>query len=270
MRTLRGSARARPQGSAMPPISANGRSGPVLSSRDGRHGKRAHRGGGLALPRAARRHPDVQPILASKATLVATSHLVEDLLARSPGRNLLLSGFQRGRNWAAERDRYLGLANGGEVIAVFAGREPPEGWGVDHVGIRLRDGDPLSQEWFVLALGPEVAVTLCGLDADDFASRSPQDGERLFEVVWSFDPGVARGAAEVVLDAVRESAPERVGEVGSALAGLALPDAAQAAAVGRGADHVAPGCSTGSSGCAGASAGWSARPTRRRRSSSLA
>ena len=93
-----------------------------------------------------RRHPEVQPILASKATLVATSHLVEDLLARSPGRNLLLSGFQHGRNWAAERDRYLRLASGGDVIAVFAGREPPEGWGVDHVGVRLGDSDPLSQE----------------------------------------------------------------------------------------------------------------------------
>ena len=50
--------------------------------------------------------------------------------------------------------------------AVFAGREPMAELGADHVGLRLRTGDPLAQEWFVLALGPGLAITLCGLDGD--------------------------------------------------------------------------------------------------------
>ncbi|MBA2638095.1 MAG: hypothetical protein H0U79_07740 [Solirubrobacterales bacterium] len=84
------------------------------------------------------------PILASKATLVATSHLVEDLVSRSEGHNVLLSGFQHGRNWAAERDRYLELAGGVEVIAVFAGKEPPPEWDVAHrhAPARRRSAEP--------------------------------------------------------------------------------------------------------------------------------
>ncbi len=96
----------------------------------------------------------------------------------------------------------------------------------------------------MLALGPQVAVTLCGLDAQDAAPVGEQEGERLFEVIWSFDPAVARTATAIVLDALRESAPERVDEVAGILDGLALPDdssSVTAAAVARGADHVLGG-----------------------------
>jgi signal transduction histidine kinase/CheY-like chemotaxis protein len=195
------------------------------------------RGSLHAALRAAR--PEIRPIQASKATLVATSHLVEELVARSRGPSILVSGFQHGRHWAVERDRYLELASDHEVIAVFAGREPPPEWDVRHVGIRLRDGDPLAQEWFVLALGPEVAVTLCGLDA--LPAADPVDeAERRFETIWSFDPEVARIAAEVVLDAVAESAPERVASVRAALV-EASGEPLTAQVVSRGADEILAG-----------------------------
>jgi len=190
--------------------------------------------------RAAR--PDVRPMLASKATLVVTSHVIEDLVAGAEGGHVLFSGFQHDRHWAYERDRYLELADASEVIAVFAGREPPPGWGVDHVGVRLRAGDPLTQEWFVLALGPEVAVTLCGLDADepgdeDEEGAAADEGARLFEVIWSFDPDLARTAAGVVLDALERVAPERAARAAEAVRDLAPPPA-DAAGVAREADAM--------------------------------
>ena len=153
--------------------------------------------------------------------MVVTSHLIEELVASSPDRAVLISGFQHGRNWAVERDRYLDLAGRHDVIAVFAGQPPPATWEVEHVGIRLDDGDPLTQEWFVLALGPGLAVTLCGLDSGErLDSRGDppfDDSDRLFEVIWSFDPAVAHGALAVVLDAVARSAPDRVGQVRAAV-----------------------------------------------------
>jgi DICT domain-containing protein len=152
--------------------------------------------------------------------MVLTSHLIEELVAEAPERCVLLSGFQHGRHWAVERDRYLELAGGNDVIAVFAGEDPPATWDVEHVGIRLDDGNPLTQEWFVLALGPGLAVTLCGLDAGTRVPTAgeppPDDTDRLFEVIWSFDPGVAQGALDVVLGAVAQSAPDRVAEVRAA------------------------------------------------------
>jgi signal transduction histidine kinase/CheY-like chemotaxis protein len=188
-----------------------------------------------------RARPDVRPTLASKATLVATSHLVEDLVARASSRHVLMSGFQHGRHWAAERQRYLELAGGSEVIAVFAGQEPPPEWGVDHVGVRLRAGDPLTQEWFVLALGPEVAVTLCGLDGVDGPSLpGTHEADRLFEVIWSFDRDVAQRAASLVVAALADVAPERARAVAAAVEALEPPPEPGAAVAGA-ADHVVAG-----------------------------
>jgi signal transduction histidine kinase/CheY-like chemotaxis protein len=165
--------------------------------------------------------PGARVTRASKGTMVVTSHLIEELVAASPDRTVLISGFQHGRHWAVERDKYLQLAGRHDVIAVFAGQPPPVTWEVEHVGVRLGDGDPLTQEWFVLALGPGLAVTLCGLDGGERlpSDQDPpaDDSDRLFEVIWSFDPEMAQKALAVVLEAIERSAPERVAEVQAAL-----------------------------------------------------
>lgn len=164
--------------------------------------------------------PDLQVMSVAKSTLVATSHLIETLVHDHQERCVLVSGFQHGRHWAAERDRYLALAGANDIIAVFAGREPMAELGADHVGLRLRTGDPLAQEWFVLALGPGLAITLCGLDGDaHVAQLQPvREPDRVFDVVWSVDPAVAAVAAEVVVEALRRSAPDRADEVAAQLA----------------------------------------------------
>ena len=191
------------------------------------------------------RRPDLVVARASKGTMVATSHLIEELVASSPGPSVLLSGFQHGRNWAVERDRYLELAGGHEVIAVFAGQAPPATWETEHVGVRLNAGDPLTQEWFVVALGPEVAVTLCGLDAGaappSAADHVVDDSDRLFDAVWSFSPEVAHTALAVVADAVEASAPERVREVRAAVERLGDLEPIGPELVARGADQLVAG-----------------------------
>jgi signal transduction histidine kinase len=189
------------------------------------------------------RRPDLVAARASKGTMVATSHLIEELVARSRGPSVLLSGFQHGRNWAIERDRYLQLSGAHEVIAVFAGEEPPPAWETEHVGVRLAAGDPLTQEWFVLALGPEVAVTLCGLDAGAPPAAEPgvDDSDRLFDVVWSFSPEVAHAALDVVADAVERSAPDRVAEVRAAVERLRGLEPVGPEVVARGADRLVAG-----------------------------
>jgi len=178
-------------------------------------------------------HPRLPVLRATKATLVASSHLVETLVERSPERCVLVSGFQHGRHWAVERDRYLGLAGEHDVIAVFAGQQPLSS-DVDHVGLRLRTGDPLAQEWFVLAVGPGLAITLCGLDGDAHGRRGEPllEADRLFDVVWSVDPGVAAAAAQVVADAVGRTGHPEAAAVAARLAtmsGVRPPTAAEAA-----------------------------------------
>lgn len=177
--------------------------------------------------------PGLRVMSVTKSTLVASSHLIETLVSEHDERCVLVSGFQHGRHWAAERDRYLDLASGNDIIAVFAGEEPRGAAGVDHLGLRLRTGDPLAQEWFVLALGPGLAVTLCGLDGDAHVRHlAPvREADRLFDVVWSVDPQVAQVAAAVVVEALRESAPERAAAAEAMLAAAAArpPTIAEAA-----------------------------------------
>ena len=177
--------------------------------------------------------PDIATLSVTKSTLVATRHLVETLVYGHGERCVLVSGFQHGRHWATERDRYLQLSDDHDVIALFAGQEPPEGSRVDHVGLRLRTGDPLAQEWFVLAVGPGLAITLCGLDGDAYsAAQAPvREADRLFDVVWSLDPQVAAVASQVVVAGVRRTAPERAEEVAALLAtaGRHPPSALEAA-----------------------------------------
>ncbi len=177
--------------------------------------------------------PELTVMSVTKSTLVATSHLIETLVYDHDERCALVSGFQHGRHWAVERDRYLALAGENDVIAVFAGREPLPGLGVDHVGLRLRTGDPLAQEWFVLALGPGLAITLCGLDGDaHVAQLTPvREADRLFDVVWSVDPAVAAVAARVVVEALHRTSPAAAAVVAERLAdaGRRPPTPAEAA-----------------------------------------
>jgi signal transduction histidine kinase len=175
-------------------------------------------------------YPALQTMSVSKGVLVVASHLIEELAASAPDPSLLLSGFQHTRHWAAERDRYLQLSGETDVIAVFAGHESPPEWGTDHVGIRLATGNPLEQEWFVLSIGPTLAITLCGLDEATHAREPAPEGrvpgdesDRQFEVVWSMDPAVAKAAAEVVVKAIERDAPERAAEVRDRIAGM-LPE----------------------------------------------
>lgn len=184
-----------------------------------------------SLYRALLEHaPELRPTAVSKGALVAASHLIEGLVAQADPPSVLLSGFQHMGHWAAERDRYLRLSEDADVIAVFAGEEPPPEWQTDHVGVRLAAGNPLEQEWFVLAMGPSLAITLCGLDGAAHARAQGEheplpeaEADRVFDVVWSFDPDVAQAAADVVVAAIERDAPERAADVRARVAG-ARPD----------------------------------------------
>ena len=162
----------------------------------------------------------------TKSTLVATSHLIETLVYEHGERCALVSGFQHGRHWAVERDRYRGWPRTTTSSGSSPGRNRPRGWEPTMSGLRLRTGDPLGQEWLVLAVGPGLAITLCGLDGDAHVTHlAPvREADRLFDVVWSVDPQVAAVAAEVVIEAVARSAPAAAGAVEACLRQAAQRD----------------------------------------------
>ena len=168
----------------------------------------SHQEDGSIYGTLSRAFPDVRCVQASKATLTVMSSLIEELAGELPGRNVLVSVFQKGVYWKQSRDRYLKLADHADVIAVYSGFEPDAEFDGGHVGVRLEHD--FTREWVVLARGPELSVTLCGREATAALGRGDlpvggedlDDPDRLFEVIWSYDPHVARHAVETVLDAV--------------------------------------------------------------------
>ncbi|MGD9750106.1 MAG: EAL domain-containing protein, partial [Acidimicrobiia bacterium] len=96
-------------------------------------------------------------------TLLQISHQIEELAQAMPGA-ILLAAFQGVERFTpATSGRYERLARGCSLIAAFGVDFAPEP--VPGVrGTRIDAGDPLADEWTVVALGPQYAGALTALD----------------------------------------------------------------------------------------------------------
>jgi len=64
---------------------------------------------------------------------------------------------------------------------------------------------PLSREWALLFHARRFAVCLVGRER--IVERPAGESARIFEVVWSVDPEIVRGAVEGALDLVAQRVP---------------------------------------------------------------
>ncbi len=175
----------------------------------------------------------------SKSAMVIASHLIEDLVSSAGGATILISGFQESRFWEVEETRYQALSLAATVVsAAGPGDAPPEpaarrGEQGSRPGgspsfVALDRGDPLMDDWFVVAYGPGLALTLCGLDCGERGASLP-DRARTFSALLTTEPRVAqdalaflRGTFAGQLDA------DVMSRIGAALATPAVAGTAQA------------------------------------------
>ncbi len=194
------------------------------------------------IPALLERHPRLEAVSASKRTLTVTSRMIEDMAARGGAENLLMTCFQRGEYWTAQRERYLELETDVDVVVFLA---DPDGQATEGFAVGLPPEAPLAREWIVVALGPELAVVLCGTDADgEVLDSDPRPAEevdeddRLFEVVVSHDPDVVRTVAEALVDVAETHGSRRLEAARARLDSSPGPDAA---AIARTADELTTG-----------------------------
>ena len=64
---------------------------------------------------------------------------------------------------------------------------------------------PLGREWALIVSAPGLLACLAGWERP--ASLAPPDGERRFEVVWSFEPQMVHAAIEVASELIEAVAP---------------------------------------------------------------
>ncbi|XAY07266.1 hypothetical protein DSM112329_04147 [Paraconexibacter sp. AEG42_29] len=154
--------------------------------------------------------PHVPRTVVSKSAMSIASHLIEDLVDTAGAGTVLVSCFQLQRHWMVEHERYDALAAvpGVTVVPVFL----PVATMVAAGGAALLPQDPMIDEWFVIALGPTLSVTLAGLDLQDAASDVPES-MRTFEAVLTTDADVTRAAVRYVTDVLDDRIPPGAAEM---------------------------------------------------------
>jgi DICT domain-containing protein len=93
-------------------------------------------------------------------TMVALSQLIADQAGRGADPSIVLTAIQRTVLYSDElHDRYEAMAARSPLVAVFADRADFD-FGAGVRGVALDPGDPLGDEWVLLALGPHFAAAL--------------------------------------------------------------------------------------------------------------
>ncbi|MBD1911233.1 MULTISPECIES: DICT sensory domain-containing protein [unclassified Leptolyngbya] len=143
-----------------------------------------------------------------KNTLVALCHALEDAVLEQEDAPLLITAFQRGKWYLQEAERYQDIAQRSRHVTIMASpdagfQDHPTGQLPNVSLVGLDDGDPVTQEWHLIIVGPEyTAMVLCQelSDEDYGAAGMPQhDLERKFYGLWTFDPSLVHAAANIAI-----------------------------------------------------------------------
>src|SRR3954453_3995058 len=163
---------------------------------------------GVALARAAveeppgspsvyaamrRKHPGLQPQRLSKATLLALSWAIEDECCARAERPMIFGAFQREGYYRQAEERWTELARIARSTMVFGDfaerSEPVEGT----VMVSLPADAPMRREWTVVCDAPDYPAMLTAWELP--GQSTVPDRLRLFESIWTVDPGAVRDAA---------------------------------------------------------------------------
>lgn len=125
-------------------------------------------------------------------------HIVEQA-RHSVDHPMVLTAPHRAEDFSVDaRQIYRQLAMTSPLVAVF-GRDLPDDLGASVRGVELQHGDPLCEEWVVVAIG---ADTCRALVAHELVGPESVDGDRRFEFLVSSDRAVVTKAARSLLSRV--------------------------------------------------------------------
>ena len=140
-----------------------------------------------------RLHPHLQPRRLRKSTLLALSWAIEDECLARAGRARVFGAFQQERFYRAAQERWRELARVARSTVVLADltREPDPVPGTTFV--HLPPDAPMRREWAVVCDAAEHPAVLTAWELP--GQSAVADRDRLFESVWTVEPGAVRDAA---------------------------------------------------------------------------
>lgn len=140
-----------------------------------------------------RLHPSLHPQRLTKATLLAMSWAIEDECCARAERPMIFGSFQKERYYRAAEERWRELARVARSTIVFAGF-PAEPEPVDSTTFVVLPPDaPMRKEWAVVCDAAEYPALLTAWELP--GQSTVPDKQRLFEAVWTVEPGAVRDAA---------------------------------------------------------------------------
>jgi MerR family transcriptional regulator, light-induced transcriptional regulator len=160
-------------------------------------------------------HPEVVPAVLPKRAVLGLTHALEDEHCARAGRGVVIGSFQRERFYRRAERRWAELARtGGLVIAVadFERLRELDGRAIE---VPMARDQAMAREWTLVIDAPGSRACLAAFEhpsQDELA-----DGERRFEVLWSFEPAVVRSASQVATEVLQRFAPATAARIPDAL-----------------------------------------------------
>ncbi len=137
--------------------------------------------------------------VAREDIVAAFSRHIVDQARHSVDHPMVLAALHRAADFSAgPREIYREMAETSPLVAVF-GRDVPDDLGGSVRAVELQHGDPLCEEWVVVAIGPDTCKALVARELVDPASG---DGDRRFEFLVSSDRAVVTKAARSLLSRI--------------------------------------------------------------------
>ena len=143
--------------------------------------------------------PSLHPQRLKKSTLIALSWAIEDECCARAERPVIFGAFQRERYFRAAQERWTELARIARSTTVFAdfgaASEPvgPAGSTERISLVHLPPEAPMRKEWAVVCDARDYPAMLTAWELPGQSTVSGR--ERLFEAIWTMEPGPVRLAA---------------------------------------------------------------------------
>lgn len=142
--------------------------------------------------------PHLGAVRVRKRLLTPVSHALEQEISARARRPVLFGGFQTAPVLAASLRRWQRLAVGARACVAFAdlAGSPLEDSPLEADGMNLAEVDPsapLRMEWMVVCDDDAFSCVLSAWEVPGLSFED--DGDRIFELLWSLEPQAARVAA---------------------------------------------------------------------------
>ena len=165
-----------------------------------------------------RRHPHLAHQRLRKATLLALSWAIEDECLARAQRGTVFGAFQEEKHYRRAEHRWQELARGAEGALVFAAFEAPTTNGADRpIEVPLSGRAPMRREWAVVCDSPGFTAVLTAWELP--GQRGVADADRVFESIWTVEPGPVRDAARICAQVAHEAGVPEAEDVRRSLAG---------------------------------------------------